>query len=419
MKSVYICLNHDCELRYLDATKISKYFKKNNFKIVKKPYDADIIFFIACAVVNEVSDDALNRIQSFKKYDAELIVAGCLPEMEKEKLSKIFDGRTLVTKEFDGIDELFPENKISFNEIKEGNNLFDFDHQNTIFTKLKESFSENFFIFKILERATVYVVKHILVEKSFLYHVLIDSKKKYFICISRGCMGNCSYCTIPKAVGRHKSKPFDQCLNEFKKGLEQGYKQFVITADDVSIYGLDIDSTLPKLLRSIVAIPDDFEISIRGIHPRFLIKYIDDLMDIFDKGKITRLGIPIQSGSSRVLKLMNRYSDTNKMSEALIKFKNNAPFVTVHTHYLMGFPTETFEDVTETLEYMVGIKFDAGFIYPFSCKTGSVAEKIEPKISQEEIKKRMYYAKKFLKKAGYKVIYLPKTRFFSFELKDQ
>lgn len=215
--------------------------------------------------------------------------------------------------------------------------------------------------------------------------------------ISRGCTKNCSYCAIKKAIGPLISKPLDQCVKEFKKGLSLGYKDFVITADDVGAYGLDINSSFPKLLGKITSVEGDYNIEIQGLHPVWIVKYIDELEGILKRRKIKIIICPIQSGSSRLLKLMHRYHNTEKMKEVFLRIKKSFPDLSLETNYLVGFPTETDEDVEETLSFIKQVNFDACYVFPFSCKTGTMAEKIEPKIQKQEIFKRLEYVKEYFK----------------------
>ncbi|UCD14050.1 MAG: radical SAM protein, partial [Thermoplasmatales archaeon] len=240
----------------------------------------------------------------------------------------------------------------------------------------------------------------------------------YRIRISWGCNSNCSYCGIKKAIGFHKSKSLEQVVEEFGRGLNNGYNHFVLNADDIGAYGIDIRSSFSEMLDKLTNNHADYKISIANLSPRWLIRYIDDLEEIFKRQKITRLGVPIQSGSSRILKLMNRYHDTKKIKEALLRLKTAFPKLSLHTHIIVGFPSETDEDFKKTLFFIKKCNFNAGQINPFSRKTGAEAESIEPKIPEDEINKRMNYAKKFLKKAGYNVMYKSKVYGLLFDKMD-
>ena len=398
-KKIFV-YSYACELRLLDGMKIYRYLSKNKHKLVKSPRDADIILFVTCAVHNQTAENVINKIKEFQKYDAELIVAGCLPEIEKEKLAEIFDGRTISTKNIDQIDNLFPENKIKFDNINDENVI---------------NYSKVMVEYGIYSKFMNYLLKRFFYkydDDSFLYNF---SKKDplYYIKASWGCNGNCSYCAIKKAIGPLKSKPIDECVKELKKGLNKGYTNFILAADDIGAYGLGIGSNLPNLLIELTEIPEDYKISIREIGPGWVVKYINELEDIVKKHKIANMGITLQSYSSRILKRMNRYSDVDRIKDAFLRLKKSDSNLNFNTHIIIGFPTETEEEFKQTLYLIKEIDFDSGLVFPFSCKDGTEAEEIEPKISLEEIDKRLIYAKKFLKNSGYKV-YNSNQNYFMF-----
>lgn len=420
MKKIYI-YTHSCKLRFLDASRVRSYFSHNNYKIVNKPKDADIIFFIGCAAIDYITDEALHMVKEFQKYDAELIVAGCLPNIEKEKLGDVFAGRTIDTKDLDKdpdkMDELFPENRIKFREIDDANISFQNLNEGKSVEAIKKIFRNMRWIENTYVRIKGHVLKNIMGEHSFFYNVLID-EPMYRMRISWGCNCNCSYCGIKKAIGPHKSKTLEQCIEEFRNGLNKGYKHFMMNADDIGAYGTDINSSFTELLDKMTNIPGEYQISIANLSPRWLIKYIDDLEEIFKRQKIIRLGIPIQSGSSRILKLMNRFHDTEKIKEVFIRLKTAFPMLSLHTHIIVGFPTETDEEFKQTLSFIKKSNISAGQLNIFSRKTGAEAELIEPKISQDEIYKRLKYAKEFFKKVEYNVTYKSKGKVFLFDKMD-
>lgn len=116
MKKIFLYVTA-CELRLLDANKLCTYFTVNGHEIVDKPEKADVIIFIGCGIFNDTTDYSFKKLEKYKKYNAEIIVAGCLPAMEEERLKEVFKGKTVSTKDLDKnpdeVDKLFPENKIS------------------------------------------------------------------------------------------------------------------------------------------------------------------------------------------------------------------------------------------------------------------------------------------------------------------
>lgn len=410
MKTIFICNNTNCRRRLLDANKIQLYFKNNDYNIVRNPKKADIIIFVTCAYRNEITNDAINKIKELQKYKAELIVSGCLPDIEKEKLNKIFSGKVISTKQLNEIDKFFPNHKTKFSDIKDADAIVkeqEISNQEDIlrFKKLPA-------LSKIVNNIQIIFVKYFLNPHLLIY--LFPTKKEFYhVRISWGCKGNCTYCGIKKAIGPFKSKPFKECIEDFKKGLEFGYKNFVITADDVGAYGIDIESSFPNLLYEFTKLDGNYNISIQDLNPKWIVKYIDELEVIFQNKKITSINIALQNGSKRILKLMNRYSDLDKIGEALLRIKKKKTNFFLDTHIILGFPTETDEDFNQTIDFLEKINFDMGFIYRYSCKTGTEAEKMKP-TSKYIIDSRLLKSKEKLKKIGYRFLTISKNNFYVF-----
>ena len=214
MKKIYICVTA-CELRLLDAKKIYNYFLKNKHQIVYSPEEADIIFFITCGFTDKQSANILSKIQEFKKFKAELIVAGCLPEIEKENLSKIFDGKTINTKELDKIDELFPEHDVKFKDVDDANVPLEFLYGTTPSQKLKmnkhvEKIKDFFKKIHLLEHLYQKTRNHVygnLFDLKALLSRFLENEPFYVVRVAWGCYCNCSYCAIKKAIGPLKMMP--------------------------------------------------------------------------------------------------------------------------------------------------------------------------------------------------------------------
>jgi threonylcarbamoyladenosine tRNA methylthiotransferase CDKAL1 len=406
-----------CELRKLDANKISKYLSKNNYRITNNSEDADMIIFISCAFRDTTTEYSLKKIEELKRYNAELIVGGCLPAIEPEKLSHIFQGVTITTKELDKIDTMFPENTFQFSSIEDGNTVSSDPQEHAINETSKKAIRKLGWFEDLIIMIKNFVLKNRYNERSLIYSFLAK-KSNCYIRVSWGCMHGCSYCGIKKAIGRFYSKSLDQCIKEFTDGRGKGYKNFVLTADDIGAYGLDCGSSFPELLDKLTEISGEYEIAIQNLNPVWIVRYIDDLEKILKRQKIKIIEIPIQSGSSRLLHLMNRYSDVGKTKDALLRMKKSYPSLWMYTHYMMGFPTETDGEVQESLSFIKESRFNEGYIFPFSCKSGSRAEKIKPFISEEEISERFMFIKKSLKNAGYKISFLPSMGCYIFNIKN-
>lgn len=405
-KKVFLHTEVVCERRKLDSQIMAQYFKKNSFHIVSNPKKADIIILVTCGADDFSADRAFNAIEKFKKFNAELIIAGCLPETDHDKFHISYNGKYIITKNLKKIDEYFPLNEIKFYQIDDANKPWiNFDN-----SKIADLLRVAYMNSKILKKVYCLIIDNILKLVFCKSHLLIGNLMNlptddmYFIQISRGCLGNCSYCSIKNAVGKFHSKSLEDCIKETKAGVKKGVKKIYLTAEDTGAYGQDIGKTFPELLNEIIEIKGDFTIEVYALNPVWVVKYIDQLEEIVKSGKITGLCIPIQSGSSNILKKMNRYSNIGKIKEALTRLKKANPSLNILTHVIIGFPTETREEYKESLNFLRDIKFDSGLLIPMSVKKHTEAENIEPRICEEEIMKRLKYGRKFLKSLGYNIV---------------
>lgn len=414
MKKIFIYAG-GCELRFLDAQKILRYMEKNGNKIVINPRDADVIIFVSCGVVNQVAEYSLQKVKEFQKYDAELIVAGCLPGIEKNKLKEIFTGKTIVTEEIDKIDALFPECKYSFKKLEDANIPFEITYEKGFLGLLYSISNRSKYLKKFHIKIEGGVLKKYFGQNSLPYRIF--KERPYHLRIGWGCMGNCSYCAIKSAVGPMKSKPMNICLKEFELGFRSRYKHFLITADEVGAYGIDINSSFPDLLEKIIEFSGDFDIAIRNFSPRWLVKYIDRIEKILQCKKIVHLDVQIQSGSNRILKLMNRYSNVDKILETFNRVKLANPNISIDTQCIIGFPSESDNEFEQTLEMIKNVRFASGSLVPFSSRVNSLASGMESKISDDKILERMKKARNFLRKIGYKTSYKTKPHFLGFDRK--
>jgi tRNA A37 methylthiotransferase MiaB len=376
---------------------------------------------LTCGAFDHLADESLRMVKEFQKYDAELIVGGCLPKIETDKLGEVFQGRTINTKDLDKdpdkMDELFPEFIVKFRDIDDANVSYHNLNEGNMIGALKNYLGKIGWLDKFINTFQTEIFKTVYGKNSFFYHILLD-EPMYRMRISWGCNSNCSYCGIKQAIGPHKSKPLERVIDEFKSGLKEGHKHFMMNADDIGAYGTDIGSSFSEVLDKMTKIPGDYFISIANLSPRWVIKYINHLEEIIKREKIIRIGVPVQSGSNRILKLMNRFNDKDKIKDSLLRLKKVFPKLSLHTHIIVGFPTETEDDFLQTLDFIRDCQFSAGQLMPFSSKSGSEAAGIEPKIPMDVINKRLIYAKNFFKKQGYSVKYKSQGRTFLFDKLD-
>ncbi len=391
MRKIFIFTN-GCTRRKLDVEKLEKYFVLNGCRITQRIKGADLVIFVSCGFIKQREEESLKIIEQIKNYKKELIVAGCLPEIAKDNLNKIFKGRTISTKNLKNIDTFFENFHWKFSNIPDSNTV-SFSVSNLCLIIKTKSFLQ------LLSQNCFNLIKETI--RGIIWSKFGSKKSSSCLLrISQGCLGNCAYCSIRKAIGILKSKPLEECLEEYKKLLKKGYKIFVILGDDVGAYGLDMNTSFPDLLKALSKIDQDLSIKwfIKEISPRWIVKYSSELFNFIKNGKISYMLCGIQSGSDRILKLMNRDPISKETKKILKKFKKADPSLKLSAQIIVGFPSETEKDFFQTLHLIKDIRFDEVFIYPYSDQKGTLSvqlqDKIPTKIKQRRIKQVLNFLKK-------------------------
>jgi len=393
-----------CLRRRIDAKKISIYFSENDFELVNNPKEADYIILFTCGFHNETINRCIKAIKKFKEYDAELIVAGCLPKIAKDKLESIFDGTIIPTDNLDKIDEKFRDNKIKFCEIgsvfSPWNNFNIFFISNLAILLKEKILKKQKFIVKVYDYLKNNILSKLPPIDQIYAEKIFEEKhyKGYTLLISRGCIHNCSYCAIKKGIGPLKSKPVNQCVEEFMDGLDKGYDQFILEADDVGVYGLDIDSNIVKLLDEMTKIEGNYIIRLGNTHPKLIIKYANELGEILKRKKIRSISIPIQSANNRLLELMRRSYNRDEIKHLISKLKTAYPDLEIGAQIIVGFPSESSEEFNETYNLIKEMHFDYGAVFKYSDVEGTESFGMEPKVKEKEKRRRMMTVLKLLKK---------------------
>ena len=216
-----------------------------------------------------------------------------------------------------------------------------------------------------------------------------DSKLKAWVSIMYGCNNFCTYCIVPYVRGRERSRRSADILNECKALIESGIKDITLLGQNVNSYGKDLDEGIDfsDLLARIAQIPGDFLIRFMTSHPRDAGKKLFDTMAANPK-IAKQLHLPFQSGSSRVLKAMNRHYDREKYLEAVNYAKSVMPELVLTSDVIVGFPGETEEEFEETVSLIEEVRYDSLFTFIFSPRTGTPAASMEDPTPKEEKNRR-------------------------------
>ena len=216
-----------------------------------------------------------------------------------------------------------------------------------------------------------------------------DSKLKAWVSIMYGCNNFCTYCIVPYVRGRERSRKAEDILKECRELIESGVKDITLLGQNVNSYGKDLEEGLDfsDLLAMIARIPGDFRIRFMTSHPKDASKKLFDTMAASPK-IAKQLHLPFQSGSSRVLKAMNRHYDREKYLEAVRYAKSVMPDLVLTSDVIVGFPGETEAEFEETISLIREVRYDSLFTFIFSPRAGTPAASMEDPTPKEEKNRR-------------------------------
>lgn len=216
-----------------------------------------------------------------------------------------------------------------------------------------------------------------------------DSKLKAWVSIMYGCNNFCTYCIVPYVRGRERSRRPEAILEECRQLAESGCKEITLLGQNVNSYGKDLDRGMDfaDLLAQIAQLPGDFLIRFMTSHPRDASTKLFDTMAKYPK-IAKQLHLPFQSGSSRVLKAMNRHYDRETYLSKVRYAKSVMPELVLTSDVIVGFPGETEEEFEETISLIEEVRYDSLFTFIFSPRTGTPAAKMEDPTPKEEKNRR-------------------------------
>ena len=218
---------------------------------------------------------------------------------------------------------------------------------------------------------------------------LRDQTLKAWVSIMYGCNNFCTYCIVPYVRGRERSRKMEDILAECREVIANGAKEITLLGQNVNSYGKDLSEKVDfaDLLAEIAKIPGEFLIRFMTSHPRDASKKLFDTMAA--EPKIAKqLHLPFQSGSSRILKAMNRHYDREHYLELVNYAKSVMPDLVLTSDVIVGFPGETEEDFKETLSLISEVHYDSLFTFIFSPRPGTPAASMEDPTPKEEKNRR-------------------------------
>ncbi|MDD2955998.1 MAG: tRNA (N6-isopentenyl adenosine(37)-C2)-methylthiotransferase MiaB [Oscillospiraceae bacterium] len=348
--------SYGCQQNVADGEKIKGLLARCGYGFTGTAGEADLILYNTCAVRENAEDRVFGNVGALKKQKKEnpdLIIGLCGCMMQQEHIAQ------KIKQSYPYVDLVFGTHAL---------------HQ--LPGMLYEALSRRQRVFNTAEGDGA-IVEGLPVHR--------DGTLKAWLPIMRGCDNFCTYCIVPYVRGREHSRRPGQVLRELEELVQQGYKEITLLGQNVNSYGKGLDEqiTFAGLLREIEKIPGDFRVRFMSSHPK---DCTHELIDVMAQSRklCPYLHLPVQSGSSRVLKAMNRHYDREQYLELVRYAREKIPGITLSSDIMVGFPGETYEDFQETMSLLREVRYDFLYTFIYSSRVGTRAAQMEDPISAEE-----------------------------------
>ena len=354
----YYIETYGCQMNVYDSELVSTMMHESGYKKTDDFESADAIFLNTCSIREKAEETVHNRLDNFqhlKRKNPSLLIGvlGCMAQNLKDELLEHKPYVDIIL----GPDSYRNIPKIIKDRAETKNHLVD--------TKL---------------------------SKFEIYDDLFPSRSKgvnSWVSIMRGCDKFCTFCIVPFTRGRERSRPIDSILNEIKDGVNNGFSEFTLLGQNVNSYKTP-KGKFPVLLDRVAQIDGVKRLRFTSPHPQDV---DDDMLKVMIKHQniCNQVHLPLQAGSDRILKRMNRSYTSSEFLALVDKIKSYMPDCSITTDIIVGFPGETEEEFLETLAIVKKVRFNFAYMFKYSSRPGTKAsqydEQISEKIKQERLER--------------------------------
>ena len=343
MKKYHI-ITFGCQMNEHDSENVAGMLEGMGYELTENPYKADVVVLNTCSVREHADKRFYGMLGQFKKRRDEnkdtriVCVCGCMPQQPRvqEEIKKSFAWVDVVF----GTQTIGDFPKLLNDRITTGKKQFSITANSTVVPDEKDS--------KRLH------------------------KHKALVNITYGCNNFCTYCIVPYTRGREKSRSLDEVVKEVRKLASDGVIEVMLLGQNVNSFIDDEGNTFPALVKEINKIEGLERIRFMTSNPKDL---SDELIDCYRTCEklCKHIHLPVQSGSSTVLKRMNRRYDREKYIDIIDKLKDACPEIAITTDIIVGFPGETEEEFKETLSLVEYVGYDSAFTFIYSPREGTPA----------------------------------------------
>ncbi|MBQ7374270.1 MAG: tRNA (N6-isopentenyl adenosine(37)-C2)-methylthiotransferase MiaB [Clostridia bacterium] len=361
MSKNYIIYTYGCQMNVHESEKIAGILSAKGYVSCDDVEIADVIVYNTCCVRENAEQHAfgnIGMIKKLKKSKKDLIVAvcGCMTQQKEfaEKLSSTFPFVDIVIGTF---------NVDKFGEL------------------LDKKLSQKNKIVEVLDAPNGICESIIPLRSSY---------PNAWVNIMYGCNNFCSYCIVPYVRGRERSRKEEDVLKEVKGLVENGYKEITLLGQNVNSYGKDLadGTSFAHLIDEIAKIDGKFRLRFMSNHPKDITEEVVTAI-ANNEHACKAIHLPVQSGSSKILSLMNRKYTREQYLDEVEMIRRIIPDCAITTDIIVGFPTETEEDFLETVSLVEKVGYDGAFTFVYSPREGTVASKLDDQVPPEVKKDRI------------------------------
>ncbi len=357
-RSLTACITtFGCQMNARDSEKLTGVLKQAGY-VITEDENADFVLYNTCTVRDNANMRVYGRLgvlNGYKKRNPDMKIALCGCMMQEETVvEKIRQSYRFVDLIF-GTHNIFRFAELLYRTLTETQTVIE------------------------LWKETDKIVEDLPVERKYPF--------KSGINIMFGCNNFCSYCIVPYVRGRERSREPEEIIKEIRALVKDGVKEVMLLGQNVNSYGKNLADPISfaELLRRVHAVEGLARIRFMTSHPKDL---SDELIEVMKTSpKICRhLHLPLQSGSTRILKAMNRRYTKEDYLALADKIRKEIPDIAITTDIIIGFPGETKEDVDETIDVIKRVSFDNAFTFIYSKRTGTPAAAMENQVPEEILK---------------------------------
>lgn len=356
-------VTYGCQMNVNETAKIKKILEENGYEMTDDIHDSDAVFLNTCTVRAGAAGRIegklgnLKTIKNARKTKMIIGVTGCVAQEEKE----------YILERAPHVDIVIGNQNISqlpdiMKKILAG------EAEHVVLTNKEDELPPR-------------------IDANFGEGILAS------VVINYGCNNFCTYCIVPYVRGRERSVPMKDIVEDVRKYIKKGYKEILLLGQNVNSYGRDFDNSdevnFAKLLEEICQIEGDYWIRYVSPHPKDLTLDVLEVAAKYPEKIARNLHLPAQSGSTKMLKAMNRKYTREDYLNLIEQIRKSLPNISLTTDIIVGFPGETEKDFLETMDLIRDVKYENAYMFMYSIREGTPAATMEEQISEEVKKSRL------------------------------